>query len=214
MGMLSLRAITAKFRVREYSTSEASAITGVPLSTINHYISRELSSLGIGVWGDGKRSLSYDGLIALRMAHTYPKSLAPSSRVTVIEKALKSPRKKHLTLEGGKVIVRIDTARRAVSDGLQRLHHAEAAVSTDPGILRGEPCFRGTRIPVYVVAAIANAEGIEEAKTTYSKLSNSQISAACLYAKANPRRGRPKRVGDIFAKAKPTRSKTISVRID
>jgi uncharacterized protein (DUF433 family) len=212
--MLSLRAITAKFRSREYSTSEASAITGVPLNTINHYISRELAPLGVGVWGDGKRSLSYEGLVALRMAHTYPKSLAPNSRVIVIEKALRSPRKKHLTLDGGKVIVRIDTARQAVAGGLQKLHQAEAGISVDISIMKGEPCIKGTRIPVYVVAGIANSEGIDEARIAYSRLSNSQISAACLYAKAHPRRGRPKRVGDVLAKIKPKRSKTISVRMD
>jgi uncharacterized protein (DUF433 family) len=212
--MRALSSLTAWSRGRAYSTTEASAVTGMPLTVINHYISRELSQLGVAVWGDGKRSIGYDGLIALRMARDYPKSLAPSSRVLVIEKALKSPRKKHLALDGGKVIVRIDTARTAVSEGLRKLHQSESMVVSDASTLGGEPCFRGTRIPVYIVAGIVKAASLDEAKQTYRKLTKSQIELACFYAKAHPRRGRPKRIKDFFRDVGATSSKTISVRVD
>lgn len=212
--MLPLRTLAAKFRAREYSTTEAAVITGVPVATVNHYISRELAQLGIAVWGDGKRTISYEGLMALRMAWDYPKSLAPSSRVEVIEKALKSPRKKHLSLDGGKVIVRVDTSKHAVAAGLRSLHEAEALVSADAGTLRGEPCIKGTRIPVYGVAELVAATKPSGAKLAYSKLTKAQIDLACIYAKAHPRRGRPKRAGELLAKRKPKSSKTISVTID
>ena len=212
--MPSLKALSARSRARAYATTEAAAITGLPLTTVNHYIARELSPLGIAVWGDGKRTISYHGLVALRMAFEYPRSLAASSRVEVIEKALESPRKKHLTLEGGRVVVRIDTARRAVAAGLRKLHRAESIVSVDPETLRGEPCFRGTRSPVYTVAGLANAEGPNEAQRAFSMLTRSQIALACFYAKAHPRRGRPRRIGDALARIAPRRSKTISVVVD
>lgn len=212
--MLALRAITAKLRGREYTTAEAAVVTGMSLTAVNHSIARDLRTLGVAVWGDGKRSISYDGLVALRMAKDYPKLLAPSSRAQVIEKALKQPRKKHLTLERGKVIVRIDTARSAVAAGLRRLYEAEAAVEIDSRTLTGEPCFKGTRIPVYVVAGIAKDVGPDEAKRTYQKLTKSQIELAQVYVKAHPRRGRPKRVGDVLTKRKPKRSRTVLVTID
>ncbi len=212
--MKAPRSPTAKFRAREYSTTEASAVTGVPLATLNHYISRELTPLGIAVWGDGKRSITYDGLVALRMAYAYPKLLAPGSRSEVIEKALRASRKKYLTLENGRVIVRIDVARRVVSEGLRKLAQAKSAVTVDAGVLGGEPCLRGTRIPVHTVAGIATTVSVDEAKLTYSKLTKAQIELACFYAKAYPRRGRPKRVGDFLANVKPTSSRTFSVRID
>lgn len=212
--MSALRTLAAKFRSREYSTAEAAAITGVPLTTVNHYISRELGDLGIAVWGDGKRTISYDGLVALRMAWDYPKSMAPGSRVEVIEKALRAPRKKHLVLGGGKVIVRVDTSRRAVADGFRKLHQAEGIVAIDAKTLRGEPCIRGTRIPVHGVADLVSTVKASGAKIMYSKLTKAQIELACLYAKAHPRRGRPKRAGDVLAKRKAKSSKTISVTID
>jgi len=212
--MSPVRTLAAKFRSREYSTAEAAAITGVPLATVNHFISRELGDLGIAVWGDGKRTISYDGLVALRMAFDYPKSMAPGSRVEVIEKALRSPRKKHLALEGGKVIVRVDASRRAVAEGFRKLHQAEAMVAIDAKTLRGEPCIGGTRIPVRSVAELVSAANVGGARTTYSKLTKTQIELACLYAKAHPRRGRPRRAGDVLAKREPKSSRTISVTID
>lgn len=199
---------------RDYSTAEAAAITGVPLATVNHYISRELADLGIAVWGDGKRTISHDGLVALRMAWDYPKSLAAGSRVEVIRQALEAPRKMHLVLEQGDVVVRVGAARRAVADGLRKLRQAETIVSIDPGTLRGDPCIRGTRIPVHTIAAIASAAGVGSVRDTYSRLTSAQIELACLYARAHPRRGRPKRAGDVLARRKPKSSRTISVTID
>jgi uncharacterized protein (DUF433 family) len=212
--MRSLRSLAAKSRTRAFSTREAAAITGVPLAMVNKYISRELAPLGIAVWGDGKRSLSYQGLIAIRMAYEYPKSLAPTSRAEVIRKALASPRKKHLALEGGEVIVRVDTARRVVAAGFQALRAAEDMVEVDAGVLGGEPCIKRTRIPVYIVAGIAKASGALAARRTYARLSRDQIEAARLFALAHPRRGRPKRVRSVLAKIKPVRSRTVSVAID
>ena len=212
--MLTLRSAAAKGRNREFSTREASVITDVPLAVLNKYISRDLAPLGVAVWGDGKRSLSYQGLIAIRMAYEYPKSLAAASRVEIIQQALRSPRKRHLTLEDGKVVVRVDTARRFVAAGFQALQAAESAISVDADIMSGEPCIKGTRIPAYVVADICRSSGADAAKRTYSRLSHQQIAAACQFALAHPRRGRPKRVRSVLARGKPVRSRTVSVTID
>jgi uncharacterized protein (DUF433 family) len=212
--MRPLRAVAAKFRSRDYSTAEAAAITGVPLATANHYIGRELADLGIAVWGDGKRTISYDGLVALRMAWDYPRSMAPSSRVELIKKALRAPRKKHIVMEKGKVIVRVDNSRHVVADGLRRLRQAEALVSVDPKTLGGDPCVKGTRIPVHTIADLEHAAAPGSAKLAYPKLSNAQIKLASLYARAHPRRGRPKRARDVLARRRPKSSKTISVTID
>lgn len=212
--MLSLKSFLSKSRYREYSMREASAVTRVPLPVVNKFISRDLASLGVAVWGDGKRSLSYSGLVAIRMAYEYPRSLAASSRVEVIQKALKSPRKKHLTLDDGKVVVRVDTARGVVTDGLKLLHNAESAVDVDESVLGGEPCLKGTRIPVYAVAEMVNSSGLSAVKLAYSGLSAPQIEAARMYAHAHPRRGRPKRIDAILSKLKPVRSKSVAMAID
>jgi uncharacterized protein (DUF433 family) len=212
--MTALRSLRSLLRGRTYTARQAAAITGMPLNMVNHAISRDLAPLGVAVWGDRKRSISYDGLVALRMARDYPRSLTPASRIEVIEEALRSPRKKYVSLDDGKVVVRVDTARRAVSEGLSMLQRAESIIVEDADTLNGEPCFKGTRVPVYAVASLANSEGIEEARQTYSKLTKAQIDLACFYATARPRRGRPKRVGEVLAKRRPKSSRTISIAID
>jgi uncharacterized protein (DUF433 family) len=204
----------ATARRQEYTTAEASAITDIPVPKINHYIARELSALGVIVWGDGKRRLvGHDGLVALCVADDYPKSLTSSARIEVIRATLAQPRKKDIVLSDD-VSVPVSMSRARVAEGLLRLRRATAAIASDPGTLQGEPCFRGTRIPVHTVAGIAGACGIEAARRTYTRLTRPQIELAILYAKAYPRRGRPKRTGEILGRRGPKFSRTVSVSID
>ena len=211
--MRAIRSFASKLRAEEYTTNQASVITGVPVARINHYISRELSALGVALWGDGKRRLGYDGLVALRVAHDYPASLTPSARIEVIEKMLKFPRKKDIVLRDN-ISVPVGLSKKRVADGLGRLRQATSMVASDTKTLQGEPCFKGTRIPLRVVAGIAATSGIDSAKLAYPRLTKAQIELACVYVQANPRRGRPRRVAEVLARRKPRSSKTISVTID
>jgi hypothetical protein len=58
-----------------------------------------------------------------------------------------------------------------------------------------------------VVAAIAEKRGIEEAHATYPFLKKQQVELATLYAKAHPRKGRPKKT------AFPTEAKVVSQKV-
>jgi uncharacterized protein (DUF433 family) len=75
----------------------------------------------------------------------------------------------------------------------EKLARAREAVIEDPGILSGTPVIKGTRVPVYDVAASA-AKGLSmsDIKEDYPSLDENKIELAVLYAKATPQRGRPK----------------------
>jgi len=77
---------------------------------------------------------------------------------------------------------------------LIRLMAARALVTKDPEILGGTPVVRGTRIPVYDIAASVQA-GLprESIRKAYPGLSADDIDLAAFYAEANPPRGRPRR---------------------
>jgi uncharacterized protein (DUF433 family) len=77
--------------------------------------------------------------------------------------------------------------------GHRKLALSNAMVVEDPKILGGTPVIKGTRIPVYDVAASA-ASGLspDEIREDYPNLDREKIELAIFYAKANPRRGRPK----------------------
>lgn len=78
---------------------------------------------------------------------------------------------------------------------LARLMAARERVTKDPDILRGTPVIKGTRIPVYDVAASV-AAGISPQRLleAYPGLSIEDFELAALYAEANPPRGRPRRL--------------------
>lgn len=80
-----------------------------------------------------------------------------------------------------------------VEESLKRLRTARDIVVSDPEILSGTPVIRGTRVPVYDVAASV-AAGIPTKRilSAYPSLQPEQIELATMYAEANPQRGRPR----------------------
>lgn len=84
-------------------------------------------------------------------------------------------------------------------------------VVSDPEILSGMPCFRGTRIPVYHIAwMVANGDEIPAILKAYPRLDEEQVDAATLYAKAYPLRGRWKKP-PAWQKQRPISSSKTSL---
>jgi uncharacterized protein (DUF433 family) len=56
-------------------------------------------------------------------------------------------------------------------------------ISSDPDILHGKPCIKGTRIPVYlIVAMVADGQSYDEILKSYPSLHREDIVAALRYA--------------------------------
>jgi uncharacterized protein (DUF433 family) len=87
---------------------------------------------------------------------------------------------------------------RAVADqvtaDLARYRDALALIVEDDSVQGGAATFRGTRILVHQVAALL-AQGAMEAelREDYPRLTQEMIAAAPIYARAHPRRGRPRK---------------------
>lgn len=79
-----------------------------------------------------------------------------------------------------------------VDAAIQRYKRLMGMVVVDPDVQRGEPVIRGTRITAYTIAEIARqGAATDEILHDYPTLDAEKIEAACLYADAHPRRGRP-----------------------
>lgn len=80
-------------------------------------------------------------------------------------------------------------------DRLSQLRAAKDRIAVDKQILRGAPVIKGTRVPVYDVAASVSA-GIpmERILSAYPSLDEKTVGLAALYAEANPQKGRPRRM--------------------
>jgi uncharacterized protein (DUF433 family) len=100
-----------------------------------------------------------------------------------------------MTIGNGTVLfVEFKTARRKVEAQLKQLAHIEKMVVSDPEIMRGTPVFKGTRIPVDLVAdMLSQGATADEILKGYPTLSREKIDIAPLYMRAFPRRGRPSR---------------------
>lgn len=197
-----------------YSVAQASAITDVPSSAINQYLDRDLLDFALAAIGGGFRVVKPDGLLPIRLVHEFVDALSNDGRREAVRKLLAKPTAKSIELEDGKLIVSVAQARAAVAAGLKAYNKAVSMVSSDPAILSGEPCLKGTRQSVYTIAGLLNDNGREALIEAYPDLSNDQIEAARLYALGQPRRGRPRSVGDVITKSKAKLRRTRSMTID
>jgi len=205
--MLAVRAIAARLRNRKFTTSEVAAMFGSTLAQVNNLID-EVAQAGAAQAGGGKRVVEYRSLFALLLAEELIYcQLKPALRREALKQAVKT-RAKRVTVPGTNLSVLVQPYRERAQEGMRRLHEAEETVHSHKEIMQGEPCIKGTRVPVYIVAAIAAAKGREEAMATYPSLDQRQVEHAEVFAKAHPRRGRPKTT-DFPAQARIVATKVI-----
>ena len=96
--------------------------------------------------------------------------------------------------------VEIDVAPY-VSTALVRareVDQAEALITTDAQVVGGAPVFAGTRVPIDGVLASLEA-GIElpRLQESFAFLTQAHVGAARVYVQVHPRRGRPRRLGEL-----------------
>ena len=101
-------------------------------------------------------------------------------------KAVQHPRGGKASL--GVFVVDVEDVDRQIERRLAELNQIKARVESGEG---GEPVLKGTDVPVHVVAALAEAGGVEEAARAYPSLSKAAVEAAVAYAEVYPKKGRP-----------------------
>lgn len=207
MVAVAMRTITAKLSNRAFSAAEAGAMLGLGAIEVSNLIP-EIAPLGIANVGRGHRTIQFRGLFMMLVARelTYCQ-LKPEMRRETMQLVLNSTAKR-VSVPGTNLQVLVEPYRKQANKGLRSLYEAEASVVSHNGIMQGEPCLRGTRVPVYVVSAIAAKHGIEEALATYPYLKKHQVEHAVMFANAHPRRGRPKKTA-FPSGAKIVSKKTI-----
>lgn len=94
--------------------------------------------------------------------------------------------------QGSALLVQVKAVRKELDERLKKLERAQSAIVADPETMRGTPVYRGTRIPVELIAAMLNqGASIDEILEGYPALDCEKIELAPLYVQAFPRRGRP-----------------------
>src|SRR5713101_4896089 len=174
-----------------FTPTEASVLTGLPLKAVNNAIDKKTISAIPGE--EGGRMLDARALVSLSLERRLSDRIAPELRRQVFDALAGSPRNV-VSLEGGLVKIDLREPRRELATSLRELRRARRFVVSDPEILGGDPVFRGTRVPVHVIAELV-VQGSKPAELidSYPKLTAEMIRLAPVYATAYPLRGRPRR---------------------
>jgi uncharacterized protein (DUF433 family) len=177
-----------------FTPAQASAVAKLPLKAVHKLIDgRLIHPRRTRRGSETQRLLSREQLVYLRLEAEGIRLLPVSSRREVARAIESSPGVDSVAISGSSVlIVEVKTARLEIERELKRLRKVEQMVVSDPETMSGTPVYRGTRIPVELVAAMMDqGASVEEILDGYPALSREQVKLAPLYVKAFPRRGRP-----------------------
>jgi uncharacterized protein (DUF433 family) len=198
---------------RLYTPAEAGAVSGLKLKAVHNAIDKHIvepvakeRAAPIGqVKRIGSRFLTGEDLVRLRVWRGVGDTLSTERRQRLFMAIAAKPNAKTVKADE-LLIVDIGEARKQVDRGVRDLQAAEAIVIKDKGTLGGEPVFKGTRIPVYGIAAMLDAGATaDELLSGYPKLTARMLDLARIWAAAHPRRGRPKSLSDLGLTMKSSR---------
>jgi len=170
---------------------EAASMAGVPPKHVHRTVRAGLLEGFVGV-RKGARVISGGALVALKLTHETAGSLAPEGTRKLTRFVLENP--KANVARDGAITVDLRPMKREVKRRIASVERARKMVIADKGVMGGAPCYKGTRIPVHLVAEMmANGDPLEDMLEHYPRLNEEQLLAAPLYAEAFPERVRPRR---------------------
>src|SRR5438270_1244139 len=159
-----------------FTPTEAAVLTGLQLKVVNNAIDKKTISAVPGA--EGGRLLDARALVSLALERRLADRVAPELRRQVFDALAGSPRNV-VSLEGGLVKIDLREPRRELATSLRELRRAKRFVVTDPDIMGGDPVFRGTRVPVHMIAELV-AQGSTQAELleSYPRLTTEMIQLA------------------------------------
>lgn len=179
------------------TTSEAAVAAGVSVPQVQRIIDERI--LPNDLYSTAQvRTFRTEACVLIAFYFETAELLTASARLRAIRNVLQHCRAwdswKNCTFEEHSVTVRFFDIWKGVDHRLHQIAKAREAVVEDPGILSGTPVFKGTRVPVYDIAAMVEAGvSVKEILETYPSLKTWQVELAPIHARAVPPKGRPKR---------------------
>ena len=188
-----------------FTPTEAAVLTRLPVKAVNNAIDKKTIATVPGRRaGHAIRLLDLRALMSLALEHRLADRFVPEMRRKVFDALAVAPRNR-VSLDGGFVTIDLREPRRELAASLRRFRRARALVNSDPDILGGDPVFRGTRIPVHLIATLLGQGSAEtELLEAYPRLTAEMVELAPIYASAYPLRGRPR--GQPWHGQRPVRS--------
>jgi uncharacterized protein (DUF433 family) len=175
-----------------FTPTEAAVLTRLSVKAVNNAIDRKtVPTVAGNRAGYATRLLDLRALLSLALERRLANRLVPEARREVFDAVAATPRNRVAIDEGGFLTIDLREPRRELATLLRTLRRARDAVMSDPEIMGGDPVFRGTRVPVHMVAAL-----LEQGQTAgdllhdHPRLTAEMVRLAPTYAAAYPLRGR------------------------
>lgn len=186
------------------TAAEAAVVAHVSLRDVNRAIDEQILPGDLYRIDDG-RHVAADACSLISFYFETADQLTAEARLGVIrtvgprlsaskgERVLGTPAKDRWIIHSAFLTIDLAPFAHRAAERLKRLRKARDMVVSTPDILGGLPVIRGTRVPVYDVAASLSA-GIPVASilAAYLTLDAEKVELAGIYADANPPRGRPR----------------------
>jgi uncharacterized protein (DUF433 family) len=191
---------------KKYTAAEASAATTLPIRTVRRLMDRQLvRPRRLRAGRSVQRVLSRGQLVYLRLEAEGLGLLPIAERRKIAKQIEIDPEIDVVSVSEGRAVqIHVKTFREELDERLEKLARVESLVVENPKIMRGTPVYRGTRIPVDLVAdMLKQGASVEEILDGYPALDREKVELAPLYVKAFPHRGRPP--VRPWAKRKPIR---------
>lgn len=181
---------------RLYTPSEAAAVANIGVKTVNNAIDKHIVAVTrgnkTGTGKLGRRELTAGDLLRVKLWHEIGGILSQERRTRMFEAIDRQPTAKTVKADD-LLIIDVGEARKQIAGRTRELEAAEAMVERRRSVMGGEPVFKGTRIPVRLVAAmLSDGASEDEILEGYPKLDRRQLALSRIWAAAHPRRGRPK----------------------
>jgi uncharacterized protein (DUF433 family) len=192
-----------------FSPAEISAVTGASVKAVYKVIGERLPR-GLSVQRDRQQYLTRWGAVCFVIDREMPKDVPLAVRRQLYANILERKAAPRVQYDRGilSYVVNVKAVADRVDQDLARYRDAMRLIVEDDAIQGGAATFRGTRILVHQIADLIG-QGADEAelREDYPRLTSEMIAAAPIYARAHPRRGRPRkptwRGTDKLRKAEP-----------
>jgi uncharacterized protein (DUF433 family) len=178
----------------QFTPAEAAVLTRLTVKAVNNAIDKKTISAVAGRRaGIATRLLDIAALMSLTLERRLSERFGLELRREVFDALSAAPRS-IVSLEDGLLKIDVRQPRRELATSLRELRRARQLVLIDPEIKGGEPVFRGTRVPVHMIAEIrAKGETEQDLLESYPRLTPEMVRLAPIYAAAYPLRGRPRK---------------------
>ncbi|WP_394065000.1 DUF433 domain-containing protein [Xanthobacter autotrophicus] len=196
---------------RIYTPTEAAAVSGMAVKAVHNAIDKKIveTKADPRPSGAARRTLTREGLLHLKLWHGVGSALSAERREKLFEAIAAMPNAKTVRADE-LLIVDVGAARKQLDAQIRTLDEAEAAVHRRKDTLSGEPVFKGTRIPVRMVAAmLAQGASAEEILEGYPALAPRMLELAAIWVAAHPARGRPKTLDEQGVRLKSSQRLTL-----